>query len=287
MRHVQRGMKNGRAILTMVTLIAAPALQASGHGPVFGLATPTNPRGGFSFDTSIMGRAGDGGGAMFRGTLGYGLTENLKISVSAPLIFNSEPFPLSRTTAFTPMGDDFEGLAIWRFHRQDTGVGSRFESAAIGGLLIPGPQGARGPLRGVSSSLGGLIGAVTGIASRSHYAWGGVTYQRYSESSGDRKPDLLFYSIAYAYRPRSWRTDRGWDWRLFGEFTGERAGTIERAGLRVSGSDSHQIFLGPTTLGVYKNIAVSAGVQFPVYRDLGPIYPRERVRFALNFSYFF
>lgn len=27
------------------TVVFTPALQASGHGPVFGLATPTNPRG--------------------------------------------------------------------------------------------------------------------------------------------------------------------------------------------------------------------------------------------------
>jgi len=57
--------------------------------------------------------------------------------------------------------------------------------------------------------------------------------------------------------------------------------------LILPGSDSHQVFFGPTTLGVFKNYAVSAGVQMPVYQNVGPIYPRERVRFAINFSYFF
>jgi hypothetical protein len=259
-------MKASKAVLL---LWCSPLAFASGHGPVFGLATPTNPRGGWSFDTSLMGRGGAGSGFMFRPALGYGLTENLKVSVSAPVVFKAEPFAPNRVSAFTSMGGDFEGLAIWRFHRQDTGVGSRFESAAIGGVLLPSPQAAGG-------GVGGLIGGVTGIASRSHYAWGGATYQRYSSSNGHRRPDLLFYSFAYAYRPPSWRTDSGWDWRIFGEMTGER-----------SGSDSHQIFLGPTTLGVYKNYAVSAGIQFPVYRDSSPIYPRERVRFAVNFAYFF
>ena len=87
-----------------------------------------------------MGRAGNGYGTMLRASLGYGLTENLKVSVSAPAVFKAEPFPRSRLSAFTPMGGDFEGLAIWRFHRQDTGVGSRFESAAIGACSVPGPQ---------------------------------------------------------------------------------------------------------------------------------------------------
>src|SRR3954452_23562168 len=218
-------MKNTYALVAGVFAIAQ-TLSASGHGPVFGLATPTNPKGGWSLDFNLMGRAGNGSGIMFRPALGYGITENLKVAVSAPVSFKPEPFYPSRMSAFTSMSGDFEGTAIWRFHRQDTGVGSRFESAAIGGLVIPSPQNAGG-------GIGGLIGGVTGIASRSHYAWGGATYQRYSSRDGDRRPDLLFYSFAYAYRPPAWRTDTGWDWRIFGEMTGERSGDVERAGARL------------------------------------------------------
>jgi hypothetical protein len=60
---------------------------ASGHGPVFGLATPTNPKGGFSADLTLMGGAGRGrNGSMLRGSLGYGVTENFKLSISAPVV---------------------------------------------------------------------------------------------------------------------------------------------------------------------------------------------------------
>ena len=47
------------------------------------------------------------------------------------------------------------------------------------------------------------------------------------------------------------------------------------------------MFLGPSVLGVYRAIGIEAGMQFPVYRDVGPLYPRERYRFAINFAYFF
>src|ERR1041384_5223471 len=150
---------------------------ASGHGPVFALATPTNPQGGFSFDTSLMSRYSGGSGTMFRGTLGYGITENLKVSVSAPLVFQGENFAPSRTAAVTPMGGDFEVLGLWRFQRKDFGVGKRFETTTIGGLLLPGPQADSGPLKGIKSRPGGLAGIVSGVASRSHYAWVGATYQ--------------------------------------------------------------------------------------------------------------
>jgi hypothetical protein len=275
-------------LLAQAVLWAAPpTIYASGHGPVFALATPTNPKGGFGFDTSFMGRYGDGSGAMYRGTLGYGVTENLKVSVSAPLLFQTEPFPPSRTAAVTPMGGDFEALALWRFQRNDFCVGARFETTAIGGLLVPGPQGDGGPLKGIRNRPGALVGIVSGVASRSHYVWVGTTYQRYAKADGDRRPDLLFYSLAYGYRPRSWRKNNGWDWRIFGECTGERAGVFEWAGADIPGGRSNQVFVGPTTLGVYKTYAVSGGVQFAVYQNVGPIYPRERVRVAINFTWFF
>jgi hypothetical protein len=40
-------------------------------------------------------------------------------------------------------------------------------------------------------------------------------------------------------------------------------------------------------LGVYRAIGIGAGVQFPLYRDVGSVYPTERYRFAINFAYFF
>jgi hypothetical protein len=129
---------------------------------------------------------------------------------------------------------------------------------------------------------------VTGVASRSQYVWGGLDYQRYTRSQGDQRPDLLTYTVVYGYRPESWRTDYPrWDWRIFGELTGEHTGLLERQTIQVPGTAAQQLFLGPSMLGVYRAIGVEAGVQFPLYRDVGPLYPRERYRFAINFAYFF
>jgi len=55
----------------------------------------------------------------------------------------------------------------------------------------------------------------------------------------------------------------------------------------VPGSQAKQMFLGPSLLGVYRSIGIEAGIQFPIYRDVGPLYPRERYRFAINFAHFF
>jgi hypothetical protein len=247
------------------SILAVGSLYASGHGPVFGLATPTNPAGGWSLDLSEMFRVSpDGFGAMMRAEIGYGVTENLKLTISGPAVFAAEPLPPARVSAFMPMGGDFEALAIWRFHRQDLEVGKRFESTAIAGVIEPGPQRAAGPGPGFYTA------AVTGLASRSNYVWAGGGYQRYRNGTG-----MVTYSAVYGYRPQSWRTDYPrWDFRLFGEMTGEL--------LEVRPATTHQVFVGPSVLGVYKNYAISAGFQLPAHRE-----SRERFRLALNFAYFF
>jgi len=275
--------------LSATLLIAsAQLITAADHGPVFGLATPTNPKGGWSFDLGVNGRGGTAGPAStLEAELSYGLSQNLKLAFSAPLVLQPDPYTRSSVTTNTPSSGDFSGTAWWRFHRKDL-AGKRIESTAFAGVLVPGPQPEAGPYRGLHSGLGYILGGVTGVASRSQYVWAGASYQRYGQSKRDRRPDLLSYTAVYGYRPRSWRTDYPrWDWRVFGEFTGERTGSLRRQGLDAPGSQSQQFFLGPSFLGVYRAIGIEAGVQFPLYRDGGPLYARERYRFALNFAYFF
>ena len=104
---------------------------------------------------------------------------------------------------------------------------------------------------------------------------------------GGAGPAVLATSLVYGYRPAAWRSDRhDWDWRLFGEMTGEHTASTRRLGLVMPGSDANQIFVGPTVLGIYKFFALSGGAQFPVYRDVGSVFPKERVRLAVNISYF-
>lgn len=271
-----------------VPLTVAPFLRAADHGPVFGLATPTNPQGGWSFDVGVNGRGGTAGvSSTLETELSYGLTPNLKVAVSGPVVFAPDPYPRSSVTTNTPISGDFSGLAWWRFQKKDY-AGKRFESTAVGGVLVPGPQPETGLYEGLNSGPGYLVGAVTGIASRSQYLWAGASYQRYAESEGDRRPDLLTYTAVYGYRPLSWRTDYPrWDWRIFGEFTGERAGALQRQMMEVPGTRANQMFFGPSLLGVYRAIGIEAGIQFPIYRDVGPLFPEEHYRFALNFAYFF
>ena len=79
-------------------------------------------------------------------------------------------------------------------------------------------------------------------------------------------------------------------WTVGGTFLvrhNDYAGRTDIDGWDVEARASVNRPLGPTTLGVYKNYAVSAGIQWPVYRAVSPIYARERFRWSVNVAYFF
>jgi hypothetical protein len=131
-----------------------------------------------------------------------------------------------------------------------------------------------------------VVGIVSGVASRSHYLWFGGTFTKFYQHDGDRRPDVFDYSLVYGYRPPAWRKPPDkWDWRIFGELVGEHSNRFLQANVIVPETQAHQVFIGPSALGIYRNYTVSFGVQFPVYQNVGAQFPKERVRFAINFSY--
>src|ERR1700751_1695955 len=95
----------GRFTVTMVALTAiVPHLRGADHGPVFGLATPTNPQGGWSFDLGVNGRGGTGGlTSTLEAELSYGVTQNLKLAASGPVVFEPDPYTRSSVTTNTPV----------------------------------------------------------------------------------------------------------------------------------------------------------------------------------------
>ena len=268
---------------SILALAFALPAYGSGHGPVFGFATPVNSQGETSFDFGLYARnAQDGSQTGLRSMVSYGLTPHLQVSLVAPGLPQSGGLPMSMMS-----GGEFLSNIAWRFQRNPNAVGRRFETTASLGAVVPGPQDKFGMFRGMRTAPGVNGWIATGMASRSHYVWVGAGAMHFAERGGDRRPNVVSTSLVWGYRPPSWRSDRHqWDWRVFAEMTGEHAGQVLRAGTLMPGSDANQAFLGPSVLGIYKFFAISGGVQFPIYSDVGRLFPRERARIAVNFSYF-
>lgn len=272
--------------LLIGALHAPPARAQGGHGPVFGLATPTLPEGAWNGDATLMsvGRGGERA-LMARQTLRYGLTADLQLNLSVPQTLAGLPSP-PRTRIGTMMAGmgDLEALALWRFHKRYPGVGQRVESTLLVSALVPVV-----PERGeVAAGPGAHAAVVTGYASRSVYAWIGAGAQGYLSREDDRLGPLAYASAVVAYRPPFFQGDYPKpDVRFFVEAVAEVAGQDRAGGEAVAASGGERLFVGPTVLGLYRAWGLGAGVLFPVAQRLNGPQPPEATRLAANLSYWF
>jgi len=272
------------AACSMVAVLALcePRTYASGHGPVFGAATPTLGRGGWSVDQAWTFRAGDetDSAQMFKTMVSFGITETLQVSGSIPIAMADGLAP-SRMMSAMSSEREFEALLAYRFQKRTIGIGGRQESTLYVGGTVPMESDRAGVPVGPSI----VAQAATGYASRAHYAWLGGGVQHFPEHEGARQGDSRFVTFVYGYRPPPLRVEPGKpDLRFFVEITAEDRTATESAGVVVS-PGGRTVFAGPTSLLVYKAIAVEGGVLFPLYQRDNQF--RERLRVAVNFAYFF
>jgi hypothetical protein len=274
-----------KQFVVLAYALALPGLaMAADHGPVFSYATPVNSAREWSFDTGIFGRNSSQGTQFSTGSgFGYGVTPHITVNAFVPAMFGSGSLPESRVIS----GSEWSAGASWRFLHSVTSVGKRVESTASLGVVVPGPQRDSGILANLHRAPGVAGTLATGFASRSQYAWIGGGYTRFAEGSNDRRPDTISWSGVYGYRPA--RLRRGydqWDYRGFAELTGEHTGNVRTNGAILPNSSTTSVWLGPSVLAIFKNVAISGGLQAPLFRDASDsLYGREHLRFAINFSY--
>jgi predicted alpha/beta-hydrolase family hydrolase len=269
-------------------VLSATLAEASGHGPVFGAATPTLGKGGWAFDQAWMGQRMEGpadSGAILRSMISFGITEKVQISGSVPLPLGAGGKMLSgRMMAMMSGNRDFEALLGWRFQTRPVGQGARVESTVFIGALVPA-DARRGD---VLTSPAGYVSVTSGYASRSHYFWVGASRQRNVARGGDRLGSVASYSLVYGFRPPAWRLEYPKpDLRLFVEAVGDTTERTRHHGQAMVDTGGRVLLVGPTVLLLYKAYGVEGGMLFPVSQRTNGIQPRERFRFGVNFAYFF
>jgi len=274
-----------RLLLVVAAALAGGSVRdaaASGHGPVFGAATPTLGRGGWSVDQAWTYRVGEDadGQQMFKTMVSFGITETVQVSGSVPIAMSDGLGPARMMSAMSS-DREFEALVAYRFQRRTVGIGGRQESTMSVGGTAPMESTRAGASVGPSL----VVQAATGYASRAHYAWAGGGVQYFAEHQGDQQAASRFLTLVYGYRPAPLRTEPGKpDLRFFVEVTAEDRSATKADGVDVRAGE-RTVFAGPTALLLYKALAVEGGVLFPVYQRDGQV--RERFRVAVNVAYFF
>lgn len=261
------------------------AVSAEGHGPAFGLATPTLARGQWSSDTAVVQVDTQAGDTLsYREMLGYGITEDLQALVTFPLRSPGESGSGLRSGGMMGSMDAIEASLQWRFHRTAPEVGTRRESALLVGITEPADD-TRGPMQ-IGNSV--HLAAVTGYASRSTYWWAGAGTQRYLEKGGDRPGSLYYVTGVFGYRPPLFQQDYPKpDWRVFLEGVGESTQRDRMNGRSMQNSGGEKLLVGPSVLGLYGRWGVEAGVLLPVVQSLNGTQAEERYRAKFVFTYWF
>lgn len=261
-------------------------VSASGHGPVFGGATPTLGRGGWQFDQAWMGRTTEEAVEQtLRSMISFGVTERLQLSTSVPLpLTTSTQPPAGRMTASMSDAPNVEVTGAWRFQTRPVGHGARRETTVYLGGSLPTVSQRGGIRTGPATS----IAIASGYASRAHYVWAGGGYEKRFARGGDKWGDVGYYSVVYGYRPPALRLDYPKpDLRFFVEVSGEINRAALRSGVADPDSGNRLLLVGPTTLLLYKQYGVEGGVLFPVYQRQNGSQPEEHARIVINASYFF
>lgn len=270
-------MIRGRAFAVLIVMGWASTATASGHGPVFGAATPTLGRGALSVDQAWTIRLGEDANReqMLKTMVTFGVTEVLQVSASVPELMSDNALAPARMMNAMSNDREIEGLVGYRFQRKPIGIGGRRESTVYAGGTIP-----------TESTRGGsfVLNAATGYAGRAHYVWFGGGIQHYFERGGLKMGTSRTVTGVYGYRPPLFRKAGPPDLRFFVEATFENRGAISAEGARVR-PGPQTLFVGPTTLLVYKAIALAGGVQWPAYQRAGA-GSKEHARVAINFTYF-
>src|SRR5919197_2547189 len=104
-------MTSRRYMCVLVTVALAavhPSGAAQGHGPIYGLSTPTLGKGGWSVDATAMGRVVGGTEmAMLRPMVSYGITEDIQMAVSLPMpLYVPQGLPQARAKTRMPATPD-------------------------------------------------------------------------------------------------------------------------------------------------------------------------------------
>jgi hypothetical protein len=220
---------------------------------------------------------------MLKTMVSFGITEDLQVSGSVPIVMRTAAMAMPRMMSMMSSSRDVEGLLAYRFQRRPIGIGGRQESTAYVGASAPVDETRAGMRVGPSLYLGGA----TGYASRAQYFWVGGGVQHFAERQGDQIGDSRFVSVVYGYRPRPLRVEAEKpDLRFFIEATAEDRSAGRHGGV-VMPTGARTAFVGPTALLLYKQYGIEGGILFPAYQRVDSGRAQERFRAAVNFSYFF
>lgn len=246
------------ACLVFVSLIAPGAYA---HDPVFGVGPHVLYKGGVELHLGAHREKSDTRETEVEFELKYGITGDWVAGIGTS----------HARTAGQDGTDSGRGPSTlstkYRFWRND--MFRAQESAAVFGKVIldDGDSSAHGASERDGNDY--LLGLAYGYEGRKWYRWASIRHRFNANSAnGAERPDVWLIDVVGGIRPIPTEyQEPDWVWML--ELNGEFTEHVRRAGSNRTGRlGGSQWFVSPGLMWTYRNLALKAGVQLPVYDDL-------------------
>ncbi len=261
------------------------------HSPLFGLGPQTIYKGGWGIEIEGEWERAEGAVETERALhadLHYGVTEDLTVSVSLPLVQKEEAAPLSpgvgqvigEATGF----GDVVVKGKYRFW-QDLFLKGNHQATVFGGVKLPTGRTATDPPLG-SGSVDFLMGAAISRETHWYYTWASVLGRVNTEAVERRKGNEIRYDLALGVRPYvpQWTHP---DLMLLAELVGVTAARSVNAAGEEPNSGGTVLAIAPGFWLTYRNWALKGGVKLPFLQRLNGTQPRLDFETVVALEYHF
>lgn len=247
------------AILPVLTILFLEAETAAAHDPVFGVGPHVLYKDGIEVHVGTHREKSSERDTETELELKYGITGDWVAGIGTGYV-------RSESAEGTDSGRGPSSVSTkYRFWRNDMFAAQ--ESAAVFGKVIfdDGDSGHHSGRDGNDY----LLGLTYGYEGRKWYRWTSVRHRFNADTTtGAERPNVWLVDLVGGIRfaPTEYH-DPDWVWML--ELNGE---LIERVSQGTGSAENqlggNQWFLSPGLMWTYRNFAIKAGVQFPLFDDL-------------------
>ena len=253
-------------VLLLILSFFLSTLPAVAHEPIFGLGPHVIYQGGFGieleFERSVFSRPqGEESEWGFHTEIMYGVTEDFALTLEIPALVGTQETFAGTSLRSTGFGD-LSIRAKYRFWRKDR-PGIQDSAAMLVGVKFPTAPTDTEPAIG-TGSVDFLTGLAVARESRTYYAFADVRLRLNTTGVNDRRAGrVLMADLAVGYRP--WRLEYHQpDLVFLLEFSWLDVASTKIGDLTVEESGGRQGYLGPAIFFTIRNLALKAGIQFPV-----------------------
>jgi hypothetical protein len=248
------------------------------HDPVFGIGPHVLFKGGTELHLgALQEKRGDERSTENELELKYGLTADWAVGVDTTYARNNGDGSTQSGHAASSFSSKY------RFWRKDM-FGAQASAAVLAKVILnEADVDDANPMAPADKDY--LLGLSYGYEARKWYRWASVRHRFNSKAvNGAERPDIWRVDLVVGLRPTPteyWEPD--WVWMV--ELNGE---IIDRVTRSIDGNTrmgGNQWFVSPGLMWTWRNVAVKAGLQLPVYDDLAADHNAADYRAQLEFEW--